>query len=163
MRSLTPSGPEAGGERLPGMDVQTDAPVELVATPNGRTDNRRTRLEKQLPDEMKAWLRRAAMTHAHLCYIVRLFGNPSKAGGTSLAGETFEARAARGDRTLLYDALGYCGEELAAIRAEVQAAMDAAPPTAAPPGSAEKVAVMVARAERGESIFIPGDAGISLE
>ena len=43
------------------------------------------------------------------------------------------------------------------IVVEVQAAMDSAPPTAAVPGSPEKVAVMEARALQGFSIFIPGD------
>lgn len=145
------------------MDVETDAPVELVANPSGRRGNRRTRLDKGLPAELKQWLTRVARTHAHICNIVRLFGNPSRAGGTSNEGETYEARAARGDRTLLYDCLGHCEEQLALIRAEVQAAMDAAPPTSAEPGSLEKVAVMLARAERGESIFIEGDAGICLK
>jgi hypothetical protein len=145
------------------MDVETDALVGLVADAQGRQGNRRTRLDKGLPAEMKEWLTRASRIHAHICYIVRLFGNPSKAGGTSNAGETFEARAARGDRTLLFDCLRFCGDEIELLRDEVQARMDAAPPTSAPPGSAEKVAVMLARAENGESIFIEGDAGISLE
>lgn len=98
-----------------------------------------------------------ARVHAHLCAIVRLYGNPSKAGGQSNQGETYAARAARGDRTLLYDAVGLSIDELAEIRNEIQALIDAAPPTQAAPGSAEKVAEMARRAERGESLFIDGD------
>lgn len=145
------------------MEVQTDAPVELVADAKGRQGNRRTRLDKELPAELKQWLTKASRIHAHICYVVRLFGNPSRAGGTSNAGETYEARAARGDRTLLFDCLSFCGDEIDRLRNEVQASMDSAPPTSAVPGSAEKVAVMLARAERGESIFIKGDAPIPLE
>lgn len=98
-----------------------------------------------------------ARVHAHLCAIVRLYGDPSKAGGQSLQGETYAARAARGDRTLLYDAVGLSIDELTEIRNEIQAVLDAATPTAATPGTAEKVAEMVRRAERGESLFVDGD------
>lgn len=98
-----------------------------------------------------------ARVHAHLCAIVRLYGNPSKAGGQSNQGETYAARAARGDRTLLYDAVGLSIDELRDIREEIQRLIDAAPPTQAAPGSADKVAEMARRAERGESLFVEGD------
>jgi hypothetical protein len=88
---------------------------------------------------------------------VRLYGDPSKAGGQSNQGETYAARAARGDRTLLYDAIGLSIDELTEIRNEIQAEIDAAPPTQAAPGSREKVAEMARRAERGESLFVDGD------
>jgi hypothetical protein len=88
---------------------------------------------------------------------VRLYGSPDKAGGQSLQGETYAARAARGDRTLLYDAITVTVEELLAVREEIQAVIDAAEPTTAQPGSKEKVDEMARRAERGESLFIEGD------
>ena len=40
---------------------------------------------------MRDWLHRVARCHAHLCAIVRLYGDPSKAGGQSNAGETYDA------------------------------------------------------------------------
>jgi hypothetical protein len=98
-----------------------------------------------------------ARVHAHLCAIVRLYGNPSKAGGQSNQGETYAARAARGDRTLLYDAVGLSIDELTEIREQIQAVIDAAVPTAAAPGTADKVEEMARRAERGESLFVDGD------
>jgi hypothetical protein len=98
-----------------------------------------------------------ARCHAHLCAIVRLYGDPSKAGGQSNAGETYASRAARGDQTLLYDCITVTVDELVAVRDEIQARIDAAPPTAAAPGSQEKVDEMARRAERGESLFIKGD------
>jgi hypothetical protein len=88
---------------------------------------------------------------------VRLYGRPDRAGGQSNQGETYAARAAAGDRTLLYDCLTVSRDELDAIRTEVEAAMNAAPPTAAPPGTTDKVSEMARRAERGESLFIEGD------
>ena len=102
-------------------------------------------------------MHRVARCHAHLCAIVRLYGDPSKAGGQSNAGETYAARAARGDQTLLYDCITVTVDELVAVRDEIQARIDAAPPTQAAPGSGDKVSEMARRAERGESLFVDGD------
>lgn len=118
---------------------------------------RRTRLRPGTCPRLAGWLHRVARVHAHLCAIVRLYGNPNRAGGQSLQGETYAARAARGDRTLLYDAVGLSIDELTEIRNEIQAVLDAAEPTAAGPGTADKVAEMARRAERGESLFVDGD------
>lgn len=118
---------------------------------------RRTRLRPGTCPRLAGWLHRGARVHAHLCAIIRLYGDPSKAGGQSNQGETYAARAARGDRTLLYDAIGLSIDELVEIRNEIQVAIDAAPPTQAAAGSKEKVAEMARRAERGESLFIEGD------
>jgi hypothetical protein len=120
--------------------------------------HRRTRLEKGLPAELVRWLHRVVRVHAHLLAIVRLYGNPSKAGGQSNEGEAYAARAARGDRSLLYDCLTVSRDELDEIRAEVQALMDSAPPTTSPPGSPGKVEAMVERYARGDSLFVHGDA-----
>lgn len=118
---------------------------------------RRTRLRAGTCPQLAGWLHRVARVHAHLCAIVRLYGNPSKAGGQSNQGETYAARAARGDRTLLYDAVGLSIDELTEIRDEIQRRIDAAEPTQAAPGSVDKVAEMARRAERGESLFVDGD------
>jgi len=121
-------------------------------------NHRRTRLEKGLPPELVGWLHRVPRVHAHLLAIVRLYGNPSKAGGQSNVGEAYAARAARGDRTLRYDALTITRDELDDIHNEVQSLMDAARPTVHPPGSSGKVGVMVERSLNGESLFVHGDA-----
>ncbi len=119
--------------------------------------NRRTRIRSRACQLLVKWLHRVARCHAHLCAIVRLYGNPSKAGGQSNAGETYQARAARGDRTLLYDALTRTIDELTEVRDEIGATMDAAEPTTAAPGTQDKVEEMCRRAERGESLFVDGD------
>jgi hypothetical protein len=80
-----------------------------------------------------------------------------------LHGETYAARAARGDRTLLADCCGYVVDELDELRREIMAEMDAAPPCPHPPGSRAKVDEMERRAHGGYSLFIPGDADTSLE
>jgi len=106
---------------------------------------------------LKAWLMRVVRIHAHLCQVVRLYGNPARAGGQSLLGETYQARAARGDRTLLQDCLTTAIDELVGVRGEVETAIEDVAPIAAQPGSSEKVKEMARRAERGESLFVDGD------
>lgn len=135
------------------------SPIDRECLAPGLTakNNRRTRLEKGLPPELVKWLHRTVRVHAHLLAVVRLYGNPSKAGGASLEGEAYAARAARGDRTMLYDALTVAREELDAIREEVHGVMEAATATDHAPGSWGKVEVMADRLHRGESLFIAGD------
>ena len=119
--------------------------------------NRRTRLSHSLGSSLADWLRRTARVHAHLCAIVRLYGNPERAGGQSLQGNAYAARAASGDRTLLHEALTLSIDELIEIRELVEKAMAAATPTAAVPGTKDKVEEMRLRVERGDSLFIKGD------
>lgn len=88
---------------------------------------------------------------------MRLYGAPEKAGGRSLAGDTYAARAAAGDRTLLYESLTVALDEIGRIRDEVDSQMSSAPPTPAAPGTPAKVEEMRRRAERGDSLFIDGD------
>jgi len=142
------------------MGVDNSSPIDRTAPPSvfeSGSSNRRTRFEKGLPEDLVGWLRRTVRVHAHLLSIVRLYGNPSRAGGQSLEGEAYAARAARGDRTMLYDCLSVARDELDAIRDEVGRVMDSAEPTRHPPGSPGKVEVMAERLHRGESIFIAGD------
>ncbi len=79
-------------------------------------------------------------------------------GGRSLQGEHYAARAARGDRTLLYDAMGYVGDQIAEIREEITREMRNTPATAEVPGSTGKVRVMIKRTEAGRDLFIHEDA-----
>lgn len=135
-----------------------DRDLALPNVGNIGEHNRRTRFEKGLPEDLLGWLHRTTRAHAHLLAIVRLYGNPSRAGGQSLEGEAYAARAARGDRTMLYDSLTVARDELDGIRSEIEKVMDAAAPTLHPPGSPGKVEIMAERMFRGESIFIDGDA-----
>jgi len=79
-------------------------------------------------------------------------------GGDSLIGNhAYNQRAANYDRTILHDALLLARDEFDQVVREVQAVMDSPKPTAALPGSREKVDVMEARARLGFSIFIDAD------
>lgn len=127
------------------------------AMPSEVSQNRRSRFKADLAPDLRKWLTRVSRIHAQLCSLVRLYAEPYRAGGQSLGGETYAARAARGDRTLLHDALNNSVNEITAIRDAVSAVMASAPSTAAKPGSHEKVAEMSRRFQRGEWLFIDGD------
>ena len=116
--------------------------------------------KRRMPPNVVRWLTRMTRIQAHMSYIVRLFKHPEIAGGQSLEGETYQDRAARCDQTLIHDACLLGRDEFDSIVAEVQSAMDAAPPTLAKPGTKAKVDEMEARAMRGQSIFIDRDAKI---
>ena len=141
-------------------------PTGVVEIPNGGSraePSRRTRLAAEVDPQLRGWLQRCARCHAHITTIVRLFGNPGRAGGQSLHGETYAARAARGDRTLLFDCCSFVVDEMDELRREILAEMDAAPPTHHPPGTRGKVDEMERRSNAGYSLFIRGDADVPLE
>jgi hypothetical protein len=137
--------------------------VQVPPGPKASDPRRRTRMAPGLDPQLRGWLVRAVRGHAHIATVVRLFGAPGKAGGQSNHGETYAERAARGDRTLLYDCVSFVVDEMTELRNEIAAVMDSAPPTTAAPGTPEKVAEMVRRAETGHSLFIPGDADTNTE
>lgn len=118
--------------------------------------NRRTRFQDHLSPKLRKWLTSTARVHARLCAIVRLYNAPHRAGQGELTD-----RLAGEDKTLLYDALNAAAFEIDLIREQVSAEMAKAPPTSAPPGSHEKVSEMAARYDRGEWLFIDGDAQIA--
>jgi hypothetical protein len=142
------------------MEHEHDEPLDdgdHFSMPSEAKQNRRSRFKADLAPDLRKWLTRVSRVHAQLCTLVRLYAEPSRAGGQSLLGETYAARAARGDRTLLFDALNNSAIEITSIRDAVSAAMASAPSTAAKPGSHEKVAEMTRRFQRGEWLFIDGD------
>jgi hypothetical protein len=115
--------------------------------------NRRTRFQTHLSPKMRKWLTATSRVHARLCAIVRLYNSPKRAGE-----DIFTVRLTREDKTLLFDALNAAAFEIDLIREQVSAEMGKALPTSAPPGSHEKVSEMAARFDRGEWLFIDGDA-----
>lgn len=143
--------------------TQPTGAVEIPYGPFQADPSRRTRVAADVDPKIRGWLHRCARSHAHLTTIVRMFGDPSRAGGQSLQGETYAARAARGDRTLLFDCCTFVMDEMDELRGEILAEMDSARPTAALPGTKAKVDEMERRANDGYSLFIGGDAQIPVE
>lgn len=127
--------------------------------PSGRPDkNRRVRIASETDPELRGWLRRAAAAHAHICTIVRAFGNPARAGGQSLRGEEYAARLAKGDRTILHDCVTFVRDEMDELRRDIERRMDDTPPTNHLPGTREKVDVLAERMANGHTLFLDGDA-----
>jgi hypothetical protein len=136
-------------------------PLEAVTIPPARPRgdaSRRTRIAAEVDPQLRGWLQRAVRAHAHICATVRRFGNPHTAGGSSLRGDEYSERIARGDRTVLFDCVTFCIEELTGIREDIQQIMDATPPTHHEPGTPGKVEVMAQRLQNGDSLFVEGDA-----
>lgn len=106
---------------------------------------------------IRRYLHKVTHVHSHLCAVVRLYGDPTRAGGQSLQGEAYAARAARGDRTLLQDALTVARDALIALLDEVEREIANVEPTDAKPGTAEKIAEMARRALRGQALFSEHD------
>ena len=132
------------------------APGEL-ATPS--SPSRRTRLGRQLPPRLRGWLRRTIRVHVQLTTAVRLYGNRNRAGGHSLDPDGFQARADRGDPTILHQALSDAAHDIEQIRHDIDQALDRTRPTRHPPGSPGKIEVMLRRVEQGRSLFNPRDRG----
>ena len=120
--------------------------------------SRRTRIRKSCSPQLRKWLHRVTRAHAALCYVVRVYGDPKKAGVLNSANDIHVERAAKGDPTLLHDALGLAIEELESIKSEVCKEMDDSLSTKSQPGSLQKIETMRKRASEGKSIFIDGDS-----
>ncbi len=133
---------------------------ELDAVLAPTVANRRTRLAKDIPENVRGWLHGVARVHAGLCHTCRLFADPSRAGGQGNEGEVYRKRLEKGDRTLVYDAVTVAIDELETVRSSIQNEMDSAPPTDHAPGEPAKVSVMRHRADDGYSLFQPGDRQI---
>lgn len=87
--------------------------------------NRRTRIDREVPAQVREWLHRITRVHAMLRGAVRVYEQPENVGGSSsVHGDTYAARAARGDRTVLYDFLSEAIDQVQAIRADIKAAID---------------------------------------
>ena len=151
--------PHAGTDRG-GMREDSRGVVggRLESGGNVHAVRRRTRLAAGLPPRLSRWLRRVTRVHAHLCNVVRLYG---EARANVIAGDQWRARALAGDRTILLDAIGFAAGELESVRQQIETDMDDAAPVAAAPGSPEKVAALALRVERFQSLFVAGDTDIA--
>ena len=136
--------------------------AELDAVLAPTTANRRTRLAKDIPANVRTWLHGVARVHAQLCHCCRLFADPSRAGGEGNEGAMYQLRLEKGDRTVVYDFVTTAIDELETVRSSIQSEMDSAPPTDHAPGDHAKVAVMRQRADDGFSLFQPGDRPIDV-
>ncbi len=120
---------------------------------------KRIRWPDNLDPKLRKWLTKVQRVQAHLRSTMLIYSARRNVGGDSLIGNSaYNERAANYDRTIIHDALLLARDEYDDVIREVQAIMDSPKPTAATPGSREKVAIMEVRARAGYSIFVDGDA-----
>lgn len=119
---------------------------------------KRLRWPDDLDPQLRKWLTRVMRVHAHLRTTLAIYTTAMDVGGCSLGNDHYKRRVARQDRTILHDALTLALDEYSEVLEQVQAVMDAAPPTKTLPGTKAKVDVMEERAKAGYSIFIEADA-----
>ncbi len=105
-----------------------------------------------LPAALKRWIRSLRRVHAQILHVARLFEDPERAGGGPGADE-HRRRAAASDPTLMQEYLTSIGEQLHALRDEVEEYIVTRSPVAARPGTQEKLDAMRERVERGEGLF----------
>jgi hypothetical protein len=129
-----------------------DAPII-----QGNAEGRRTRIAAAVPAKVAQWLRRVVHVHAQLCHTVGLYGDPKRAGGSGLEGDSYAARAAEGDSSILDDTLCRAIEELTSIRDEVWEEMGNVPPSRCIPGSAAKIAELQRRCSLGKALHHKDD------
>ena len=102
-------------------------------------------------------IRETKAVHARVTHVLNVYAQPGRAGGTSLAGDSYAEGAARGDLRILRDALTDFVDAYIAIRARIDQTVEP-PPTRALPGTAEKVEVMRQRHESDRDIHSNKDA-----
>ena len=118
---------------------------------------KRVRYRRNTPAPLRKSLTHMATVAARMRATIVLYCAPHSAGGSNqhsaACGTEYVARAERYDETLLYDACTYAIDELTAIRLDVTARLDAIQPTAARPGSPQKLAILQDRVTRGKAAF----------
>ncbi len=120
--------------------------------------SRRLRWPDDLCPKLRVWLTRVQRVQAHLRTTLAIYTTATDVGGCSRGNRNYKRRVEKHDRTILHDALALAIDEYTDVFAQVQAAMDSAPPTTSLPGSKGKVDAMERRAREGYSIFIDADA-----
>jgi len=143
---------QLGTRRTTRQKERRDAPIIP-----GNAEGRRTRIAQAVPAKVAQWLRRVVHVHAQLCHTVGLYGDPKRAGGSGLKGDSYAARAAEGDSSILDDTLCRAIEELTAIRDEVWEEMGNVPPSRCIPGSAAKIAELQRRCALGKALHHKDD------
>lgn len=145
---------EPAGEIEPHDDATAFAPTAAQGNRRSRFSKKKQRGGPTLPPKMHSWLIRTTRIHAALCYCARVFAKPP----ADTPGDTVEARAARRDRTLLYDFWAHAINELTELQNELAADMEPTASVPHRPGSPEKVEALAARAACLQSLFRDDDA-----
>jgi hypothetical protein len=118
---------------------------------------RRVRIHQAVRPRVAEWIRRARREQARLTHVLNVYASPVKAGGRSLAGDSYVEAAMAGDPRILLDVIVEIICQFQGIGREIEVVVQPAATTAFP-GTPEKVEEMRKRQERFQALHTDRDA-----
>jgi hypothetical protein len=118
---------------------------------------KRVRIRQEVRPRVAEWIRRARREQARLTHVLNVYASPIKAGGRSLAGDSYVEAAMAGDPRILLDVIVEIICQFQGIGREIEVVVQPSATTALP-GTAEKVEEMRRRQERFQALHCDWDA-----
>ena len=118
---------------------------------------KRVRIRQEVRPRVAEWIRRARREQARLTHVLNVYASPIKAGGRSLAGDSYVEAAMAGDPRILLDVIVEIICQFQGIGREIEVVVQPTATTALP-GTAEKVEEMRKRQERFQALHCDWDA-----
>jgi len=148
-----PARAAAAGTRRPAVRLCRVKPKLRKPEAGGQ---KRVRIRRDLAPHVAKWLRMGRTQQALLTHALNMMADPEKAGGSSLAGDCYVEAAMAGDPRIILDVMVSLVFGCGAIADEIRAFIDPKP-TAAMPGTPEKVEEMRRRQERFQALHSDKD------
>ena len=149
-----PARTPAAGSRRPA--VRLCKPKAKRRKPEAR-GQKRVRIRQEVRPRVAEWIRRARREQARLTHVLNVYASPIKAGGRSLAGDSYVEAAMAGDPRILLDVIVEIICQFQGIGREIEVVVQPKATTALP-GTAEKVEEMRKRQERFQALHCDWDA-----
>jgi hypothetical protein len=118
---------------------------------------KRVRIRQEVRPRVAEWIRRARREQARLTHVLNVYASPIKAGGRSLAGDSYVEAAMAGDPRILLDVIVEIICQFQGIGREIEVVVQPSATTALP-GTTEKVEEMRRRQERFQALHCDWDA-----
>jgi hypothetical protein len=149
-----PARTPAAGSRRPA--VRLCRPKAKRRKPEAKVQ-KRVRIRQEVRPRVAEWIRRARREQARLTHVLNVYASPIKAGGRSLAGDSYVEAAMAGDPRILLDVIVEIICQFQGIGREIEVVVQPSATTALP-GTAEKVEEMRKRQERFQALHTDRDA-----
>ena len=149
-----PARTPAAGSRRPA--VRLCKPKAKRRKPEAKVQ-KRVRIRQEVRPRVAEWIRRARREQARLTHVLNVYASPIKAGGRSLAGDSYVEAAMAGDPRILLDVIVEIICQFQGIGREIEVVVQPAATTALP-GTPEKVEEMKKRQERFQALHCDWDA-----
>jgi hypothetical protein len=149
-----PARSPAAGSRRPA--VRLCKPKAKRSKPEAKVQ-KRVRIRQEVRPRVAEWIRRARREQARLTHVLNVYASPIKAGGRSLAGDSYVEAAMAGDPRILLDVIVEIICQFQGIGREIEVVVQPTATTALP-GTPEKVEEMRRRQERFQALHTDRDA-----